>query len=185
MGQCEDSPFDQDDRTATPVRQSTRKVRTMSDIVLSAGTRQNLLALQNVSSQENTVNEALATGKKVNSALDNPSSYFTSQSLSNRATDLGNLLDSIGQAVQTLNAADQGITSLTSLVQSAKSIATQAEQSAKGTVTYTNITGSAAIAADQTRIVPPTTVATGDTGATASVKGTYTINLTNLTSAHS
>jgi flagellin len=155
----------------------------MSDIVLSAGVRQNLLALQNTSAQSNVVNEALATGKKVNSALDNPSSYFTSQSLSNRASDLGNLLDSIGQAVQTLNAADQGITSLTSLVQSAKSIATQAEQSAKGTVNYTNVTGSVAIAADQSQITAPTTVATGDTSATASVKGSYSINLTNLTSA--
>ena len=155
----------------------------MSAIGLSACVRQNLLALQNVTSHSQTVNEALATGKKVNSALDNPSSYFTSQSLTNRATDLGNLLDSIGQAVQTLNAADQGITSLTSLVQSAKSIATQAEQSAKGTVNYTNITGSVAIAADQSQITAPTTVATGDTGATASVQGTYTINLTNLTSA--
>jgi len=153
----------------------------MSDIVLSAGVRQNLLALQNTASQTNIVNQALATGKKVNSALDNPSSYFTSQSLSNRASDLGNLLDSIGQAVQTLNAADQGITSLTSLVQSAKSIATQAEQASKGTVNYTNVTGSVAIAADQSRIAAPTTVATGDSGATASVKGAYTINLTNLT----
>src|ERR1700722_2273286 len=83
----------------------------MSDITLSAGVRQNLLALQQTSAQTATVNEALATGKKVNSALDNPSSYFASQSLSNRASDLGTLLDSIGQAVQTLNAANQGITS--------------------------------------------------------------------------
>ena len=92
----------------------------MSNIVLSTGVRQNLLALQNTAAQTNTVNNALATGKKVNSALDNPASFFTSQSLNNRATDLGALLDSIGQAVQTLTAADQGITSLTSLVQSAK-----------------------------------------------------------------
>ena len=129
-----------------------QKGSTMSDITLSAGVRQNLLALQNTTAQTNVVNEALATGKKVNSALDNPSSFFTSQSLSNRAQDLGSLLNSIGQAVQTLNAADQGITSLTSLVQSAKSIATQAEQATKGTVSYTNITGSVAIAADRSRI---------------------------------
>jgi flagellin len=148
----------------------------MSNITLSAGVRQNLLALQQTSTQTATVNEALATGKKVNSALDNPSSYFTSQSLSNRASDLGTLLDSIGQAVQTLNAADQGITSLTSLVQSAKSIATQAEQSTKGSVNYTNVTGSATIAADRSRVTGPTSVATGDTASTASVKGTYTIN---------
>jgi flagellin-like hook-associated protein FlgL len=155
----------------------------MSNIVLSQGVRQNLLALQNTATQTNTVNNALATGKKVNSALDNPASFFTSQSLNNRATDLGALLDSIGQAVQTLTAANQGITSLTSLVQSAKSIATQAEQSATGTVNYTNVTGSTAIAADLSQVTAPTTVATGDTGKTASVKGAYTINASNLSGA--
>ena len=161
-----------------------QKGSTMSDITLSAGVRQNLLALQNTTAQTNVVNEALATGKKVNSALDNPSSYFTSQSLSNRAQDLGSLLDSIGQAVQTLNAADQGITSLTSLVQSAKSIATQAEQATKGTVSYTNITGSVAIAADRSRTTSTATVAAADTAdGNPSVKGSYSINLTSLAGA--
>src|ERR1700722_11114115 len=154
----------------------------MSDITLSTGVRQNLLALQQTSTQTNTVDEALATGKKVNSALDNPSSFFTSQALTDRATSLSALLDSIGQAVQTLNAADQGITSLTSLVQSAKSLATQAEQSTKGTVSYTNVTGSVAIAADRSRETGTTTVAAGDTASTASVKGTYTINTANFSS---
>ncbi len=70
----------------------------------------------------------LATGKKVNSALDNPTNFFTSQSLSNRASDLNSLLDSIGQAQKTLEAADKGITSLTKLVESAKSIAKQARR---------------------------------------------------------
>lgn len=157
----------------------------MSDIVLSAGVRQNLLSLQTVASEMSTTQNDLATGKKVNSAADNPEAYFTSQALDDRASSLSALLDSIGQAVQTLNAADQGITSLTSLVQSAKSIATQAEQADKGNVNYTNVIGSAAIAADQTRLAAATSVATGDTTATASVKGNYTINLTNLTSAAS
>src|ERR1700757_2376304 len=111
----------------------------MSNITLSAGVRQNLLSLQSTASLLNATQGRLATGKKVNSALDNPSNFFTSQSLSNRASDLSSLLDSIGQAQQTLSAADQGITSLTSLVQSAKSIATQAEQATKGTVNYSTI----------------------------------------------
>ena len=64
-----------------------------------------------------TTQNRLATGKKVNSALDNPGNFFTSQSLSNRASDLNSLLDSIGQAQKTLEAADQGITSLTKLVE--------------------------------------------------------------------
>jgi flagellin len=100
-----------------------------SGITLSAGVRQNLLSLQDTASLLATTQNRLATGKKVNSALDNPTNYFTSQGLSNRASDLNSLLDTIGQAQQTLQAANTGLTSLTSLVQSAKSIATQAQQS--------------------------------------------------------
>ncbi len=100
----------------------------MGDIVLSAGVRQNLLSLQNTAQLMGMTQNRLATGKKVNSALDNPSSFFTSQSLNNRASDLNALLDSIGQAQKTLEAADHGITSLTKLVESAKSIAKQARQ---------------------------------------------------------
>ena len=155
----------------------------MSDITLSTGVRQNLLALQNVASQMTTTDNRLATGKKVNSALDNPESFFTSQALTDRASSLSQLLNSIGQAVQTLTEADQGITSLTSLVQSAKSIAIQAQQATRGTVNYTNITGLTAIAADRSRTTSGATVATADTGATASVKGSYSINLTSLAGA--
>ena len=70
----------------------------MSDITLSAGIRQNLLSLQQTADLMATTQNRLATGKKVNSALDNPVSYFTSQSLGNRASDLSSLLDSIGNA---------------------------------------------------------------------------------------
>src|SRR6476620_11527870 len=102
----------------------------MSDITLSAGIRQNLLSLQNTADLMATTQNRLATGKKINTALDNPISYFTSQSLGNRASDLSSLLDSIGNATQTLQAANNGLTSLTKLVQSAQAIAKQAQQSA-------------------------------------------------------
>jgi flagellin len=107
-----------------------------SNITLSAGVRQNLLALQGTASLMSQTQTRLATGKKVNSALDNPQNFFTSQSLSNRAGDLNSLLDSIGQAQKTLEAADEGITSLTKLVQSAKSVAKQARQVAEPTTNY-------------------------------------------------
>src|SRR3954462_10625513 len=112
-----------------------------SDITLSAGVRQNLLSLQNTADLMATTQNRLATGKKVNSALDNPISYFTSQSLGNRASDLSSLLDSISNATQTLQAANNGLTSLTKLVQSAQAIAQQALQSASSTA---KITGSVA-----------------------------------------
>src|SRR4029078_3218667 len=105
----------------------------MGDVVLLAGVRQNLLSLQNTAHLMSVTQNRLATGKKVNTALDNPSNYFGSLSLSNRAGDLNALLDSIGQAQQTLDAADKGLTSLTKLVESAKSIAKQARQSPQPT----------------------------------------------------
>jgi len=108
-----------------------------SDITLSAGVRQNLLSLQDTADLMATTQNRLATGKKVNSALDNPISYFTSQSLSNRANDLSSLLDSISNAVQTIGAANNGLTSLTKLVQSAQAIGQQALQSAATTATVT------------------------------------------------
>jgi flagellin-like hook-associated protein FlgL len=105
----------------------------MSDITLSAGIRQNLLSLQNTSAELTTTQQHLATGKKVNTAFDNPTSYFTSQSLTNRANDLNALLDQIGQAQQTLDSANNGLTSLTSLLEQALSTAQQAQQSSNDT----------------------------------------------------
>src|SRR6266481_1330834 len=105
----------------------------MSDIVLSNAVRQNLLALQSTAHLMSVTQNRLATGKKVNSALDNPTNFFTSQALSTRASDLNSLLDSIGQAQKTLEATDKGLTSLTALVQSAKSIAKQARHTASPT----------------------------------------------------
>jgi flagellin-like hook-associated protein FlgL len=113
----------------------------MSQITLTAGVRQNLLSLQNTADLMATTQNRLATGKKVNSALDNPISFFTSQSLNDRASDLSSLLDSISNATQTLQAANNGLTSLTKLVQSAQAIAQQALQSAS---TSAKVTGTVA-----------------------------------------
>jgi len=111
----------------------------MSNIVLSASVRQNLLSLQSTADLLASTQNALATGKKVNSALDNPTNFFTAQSLDNRASDIGNLLDSIGNGVQVLQAANTGITSLQKLVDSAKSIANQVLQSSVGYSTKANV----------------------------------------------
>ena len=104
----------------------------MSGIVLSSSVRQNLLSLQSTARLLATTQNRLATGKKVNTALDNPTNYFTAHSLDNRASDINNLLDGIGNGVQVLQAANTGITSLQKLVDSAKSVATQALQATVG-----------------------------------------------------
>ncbi|MEP5067900.1 flagellin [Roseibium sp.] len=100
----------------------------MSDIVLSSAVRENLLSLKSTAKLQSTTQNRLATGLKVNSALDNPNSFFTASGLNDRASDLSNLLDNMGQAVQTIRAADDGLTGITRLVESAKAIANQALQ---------------------------------------------------------
>lgn len=100
----------------------------MADITLSAAVRQNLLSLQDTANLLSTTQNRLATGNKVNTAVDNPNSFFTAQGLNNRASDLSTLQDSIGLAVQTVNAASQGIDGISKLVSQAKSVANQALQ---------------------------------------------------------
>ncbi len=102
----------------------------MSDITLTQGIRDNLLSLQNTSDLMSRTQNRLATGRKINSALDNPNSFFTAKALSNRASDLATLLDNIGQGIQTIKAADQGLTAITKLVEAAKAKANQAQLAA-------------------------------------------------------
>ena len=115
----------------------------MSDITLSSGIRQNLLSLQQTSANLTTTQEQLATGKKVNSAADNPSSYFTSQNLTNNANSLSALLDQIGQGQQTINAATDGLTGISSLLQQALATVQQAQQASPTTAAST--TGTVAL----------------------------------------
>ena len=106
-----------------------------SGITLSAGVRANLLSLQNTAQLMQTTQNRLATGKKVNSALDNPLNFFSSASLSARASDLSSLLDSMSNGIQTIQAANNGITAVTSLVQQLQATVSQARSDASaGTV---------------------------------------------------
>jgi flagellin len=101
----------------------------MSDIVLSNGIRSNLLSLQNSAGLLDKTQNRLATGKKVNSALDDPLNYFQSQTLNSRANDLSRLLDGIGLGIKTLETADNAITQMTRLVETAQAGARSALQS--------------------------------------------------------
>jgi flagellin len=139
----------------------------MTGIVLSAAVRQNLLSLQSTASLLATTQNDLATGNKVNSALDNPTNFFTAQSLNNRASDINNLLDGIGNGVQVLQAANTGITSLQSLVSSAQSIANQVLQSPVGYSAKSNVTSVALTGATATNLVA---------AATAPVTGAANLN---------
>jgi flagellin len=140
----------------------------MTGIVLSASVRQNLLSLQSTASLLATTQNDLATGNKVNSALDNPTEFFTAQGLNNRASDINNLLDGIGNGVQVLQAANTGITSLQSLVASAQSIANQVLQSPVGYSTKSNVTSAAITGATATNLL--------GSGTNATVSGTAVLN---------
>jgi len=110
----------------------------MSDIVLSAGVRANLLSLQQTTDLITQTQNRLATGKKVNSALDNAINFFTAQGLDNRANTLNSLLDSMSNGTNTIQAANNGITSITKLVQSAQALVSQAQQ-ANNTTTQASL----------------------------------------------
>ena len=94
----------------------------MGGISLTASMRSNLLSLQNISGQVSSTQNKLATGNKVNSAIDNPSSYYTTLSLNNRADDLNALLDSMGQAISTIKAATTALESATDFLEQAKAV---------------------------------------------------------------
>lgn len=113
-----------------------------NDVVLSSALRTNLLSLQSTQSNIDKVQRALSTGLKVNSALDNPQSFFAAASLKNRSNDLGRLLDSIGQSISTIQTADKGIKSLTKLVEQADSVAQQARDALSSANTEAKLTGS-------------------------------------------
>lgn len=153
-----------------------------NDVTLTAALRSNLISLQGTQRLLDSTQNRLATGKKVNSALDNANAFFASQSLTNRAGDLGNLLDGIGQGIQTIKAADKAITSLTALLNQAQAIAQTARETvgssaangsfvSEGTVTFDT--------ADAADLVAATVVAAADELELnfGGVPGTFTVTI--------
>ncbi|MGB6538821.1 MAG: hypothetical protein WBF58_23005, partial [Xanthobacteraceae bacterium] len=153
----------------------------MSDITLTAGIRQNLLSLQQTSAELTSTQEALATGKAVNSAADNPSAYFTAQNLTNDANSLSSLLDQIGQGLQTIDAANNGLTGITSLLQQALSTVQQAQSdswtTAASATGSTNLGGSAIATASVNLAGFVGGSETGSVSGTAAAANALTINV--------
>lgn len=143
----------------------------MADIALSIGVRQSLSAIKSTTSAQQAQQLKLATGKRVNSAIDNPVNFFQASGLSNRARDLSSLLDSIGQATKVIEASDKGIKGLTKLVESALGSARQAQQSASATPKVTGV--------NSTALTGSTTLASAGAGAFAN-GDTITVNGTTV-----
>jgi flagellin len=157
----------------------------MSGIVLSASVRQNLLSLQSTASLLATTQNNLATGNKVNSALDNPTNFFTAQGLNNRASDIGNLLDQIGNGVQVLQAANTGITSLQGYIASAQSIANQVLQAPTGYTTKSSVSTTVAGATADNLLGTPAAFTDATAAAGTAIPGAtaLTTKLSALTTA--
>lgn len=117
-----------------------------SSVTLSAATRQNLLSLQDTAGLASTNQNRLSTGKKVNSALDNPVNYFTASSLTDRAAALSGLLGGISNGIQTIQAAAKGVDTLTALVKQMQSVVSQAQSNA--TTNLPKLQGTQALATD-------------------------------------
>ena len=92
-------------------------------ITLTTGMRQNLVSLQKTNNLMELTQTRLASGKKVNTALDDPVKYFAALGHTNRATDLALRKSDMGEAIQTIKAANNGIEAITDLIDSAKSTA--------------------------------------------------------------
>jgi flagellin-like hook-associated protein FlgL len=150
----------------------------MAGVVLSASVRQNLLSLQSTADLLATTQGRLSTGKKVNTALDNPTNFFTAQGLDNRAHDISNLLDGIGNGVQVLQAANSGITSLQKLVDTAKSIANQVLQTTTGYAPKSTVSSAAALGGNAANLVDGVTIKSGDVLAIAATGGGTATSIT-------
>ncbi len=155
----------------------------MGDIVLSAGVRKNLLSLQSTAQLMALTQNRLATGKKVNTALDNPFNYFTSQALNNRAGDMNSLLDAMGQSQKTIEQADIGITAITKLVASAKALAKQARQTTQPAATYNQTITGGNIPADNpvsSAAIGTANFTTALSGVTNSSKSSMVLDVTDM-----
>lgn len=100
----------------------------MSEINLSSAVRNSLTSLQSTADLLTTTQERLATGNRINSALDDPTAFFTASALNNRAADLSTLLDAEQQAIRTVEVADNAISAIEDLVSSARAQANAALQ---------------------------------------------------------
>ncbi|MBC2734791.1 MAG: flagellin [Desulfobacteraceae bacterium] len=96
------------------------------NITLTSGMRQNLFSLQGTARSMELTQARLSSGKKVNSALDDPIAFFAAQGHTQRSSDLAIRKDEMSEAIQTIKSADNGISAVLDLISSAKSLAQSA-----------------------------------------------------------
>jgi flagellin len=98
----------------------------MSSISLTASVGSSLAALKTTARSLETTTDRLSTGKKVSSAIDNPTNYFAAQNYTARANSLSSRLDSMSEATEQINAADNGITTIKNYLSQMKGVVNNA-----------------------------------------------------------
>jgi flagellin len=152
----------------------------INDVSLTSGMRANLLSLQGTVDLLDRTQNRLSSGKKVNTAMDNPVSFFASQALNSRASVIDSLKDAMGQAVQTITSADKGITAISSMIEQAKGIAqsalsTELTQDVPEVLAQVTLTLEAAPTSGDTVIISGTTFTFTDTGAAGTFSDAVTL----------
>jgi flagellin len=128
----------------------------INDITLAGGMRGNLVNLQLISALQSRTTERLATGKRVNTAVDDPAAYFAAAAHRSRAGDLAARKDAMGEAIQAVKAASQGIDAIVKLIEQAKGL-TAAARSA-------SVDDSATLAAQFDELMGQVDQLAGDSG---------------------
>lgn len=113
----------------------------IGDISLTSAMRSNLVSLQSTETLMSRTQERLATGKKVNSAIDNPTNFFAARGHTQRASLLEGLKDNISEAIQTVKAADNGVKAVNALLESIRAVVTQARSAQTSTTSATELAG--------------------------------------------
>lgn len=113
----------------------------IGDITLTAAMRANLVSLQSTAELMGRTQERLATGKRVNSAIDNPTNFFAARAHTQRADLLNGLKDNINEAIQTVKAADTGVSGINRLLESIRGVVTQARSALNSTTSATELKG--------------------------------------------
>lgn len=120
----------------------------MPDSILSPASRRSIFELRRTGTRLADSQFRLATGRKVNSAIDNPASFFTASALRNRAGSLNRVIDNIGLRLQTVRAAEGALDAVRSLVRSAQSVLSAARSAPAPRPTATgdvNVAGVASV----------------------------------------
>ena len=111
----------------------------MASVALSSALRANLVNLQQSEGLLSKTQERLNTGKRVATALDNPSNFFAAAGHTQRADLLTSLKDGLGEAIQTVKEADKGVAAIKDLVEGIRGQITQARSALNDTTNSTTL----------------------------------------------